>query len=81
MDAPHFPNSFTIDILTYFSSTNWSTNVVDNPVVLRGIAHSTLTFTRSLDIPLVLDGFVVVTFFLQPTIYNNLLINLFPYAI
>jgi len=51
--------------------------VVENSIAFRGIAHSTLTFTHNLDIPLAVDGLVVVTFFLPPIVYNNPLTNLF----
>ena len=51
--------------------------MVENSTDFRRIAHSILTFTQSFYIPLILDGPVVVTFFLPPITYNNPLINLF----
>jgi len=58
MNAPKFSNSSMTDI-----SNGWSTNVVENSVAFRELAYFTLTFSHGLDVPLVLDGLVVVIFF------------------
>jgi len=68
-------------VLVYFSGNGWSTNVIENSIDFKGIVHATLSFAQKLEIPLVLDGLRVVTFFLQVTIYNNPLTNLFSLAI
>jgi len=49
---------------------------VKNLVSFRGLTHSTLTFSQGLDVPLVFDGPMVVTFFLPLVAYKNPLINL-----
>jgi len=77
-DAPNFLNSFITDILAYFLRNNWNINVVENSVTFKGIRHFTLTFAHNLDILIVLDGPVVVSFYVPPTTYINPSINLFP---
>jgi len=68
---------YDIHFCVFFSFGNgWSTNRVENST-FRGIAHSIFTFAQFEDIPLVLDGPVVVTFFMPPTMYNNPIVNLF----
>jgi len=77
MDAPNFPNSFTVDISAYFLGNDWSTNVIENSISFRAITYSTLTFAQLKDVSLVLDGHVIITFFVSSTTYKNPLINLF----
>jgi len=36
MDAPNFSQSFTADIVAYFSRHGWSTNVVETRYLLGG---------------------------------------------
>jgi len=74
MDAPNFPHSFSADIVAYFYGDGWSINVVENSLSFREIAYSILTSIQSPRIPLVLDGSVVVSFFLPPTAHNMVLI-------
>ena len=56
---------------------DWRTNVTENSVTFRGVAFTVFVFTNFEDLPLTLEGPVVVTFFMSPTIHNNPIINLF----
>jgi len=75
MDAPNPTLSFSVNILAFFN--NWKTNVTENSVTFKGVAYTIFAFTNIEDIPLTLEGPVVVTFCIPPTIHNNQIINLF----
>ena len=78
MDVPNNLNPFTTTISTSFTRSNWIIDAINNPFKFRGIYFSILTFTSHLDDFLVLDGHVVVTFYLPPTVQTNSLTTLPP---
>jgi len=45
---------------------------VENLATFRGTTHSIFMFVQSDNVPLVLDSPIIVTFFLPPTVYNNI---------
>jgi len=65
------------NISAFFSENDWRTNVTENSVLFRGVAFTIFFFSNFEDVPLTLEGRVVVTFFMPPTIHNNPIINLF----
>ena len=77
MDAPNPAQSFFANISAFFPRNDWRTNVTENSVRFRGVAFTVFAFTNFEDVPLTLEGPVVVTFFMPPTIHNNPIINLF----
>jgi len=72
MNAPNTSIFFTADIFAFFHGNSWSTNVVENLATFRGTTHSIFMFVQSDNVPLVLDSPIIVTFFLPPTVYNNI---------
>jgi len=56
--------NFTLFIRCWYlhiKGNSWNFNVVENLVSFREIAHSSMTFIQSPNIPLILGGPIVVT--------------------
>jgi len=77
MDAPNPALSFSTNISAFFPGNDWMTNVIENSVTFRGVTYTLFAFTNFEDVPLTLEGAVVVTFCMPPMIHNNPIINLF----
>jgi len=77
MDAPNPTQSFSANISAFFPENDWRRNVTENSVTFRSVAFTVFTFTHFEDVPLTLEGPVVVMFYMPPTIHNNPIINLF----
>jgi len=77
MDTSNPAQSFSANILAFFPGNDWRTNVIENSVTFWGVAFITFAFTNFEDVPLTLEGPIVVTFYMPPTIHNNPIINLF----
>jgi len=71
MDVPNPTLSFSANISAFFTGNDWRMNVTENSVTFRGSAHTIFTFTNFEDVPLALNGPVVVTFCMPPAIHNN----------
>jgi len=77
MAAPNPATSFTANIVAFFSGQEWRTDVVEGSVTFQGKANTIFTFVNFEDVPLTLDGPVVVTFGIPSCPQNNPIINLF----
>jgi len=62
MDAPNLTLSFSTNISAFFLVNDWKTNVTNNSVTFRGVAYIVFGFTNFEDVPLTLEGPVVVMF-------------------
>jgi len=77
MIKPNLAQSFSANISAFFSGNDWRTNVTEISVTFWGVPFTVFSFTNFEDVPLTLEGPVVVTFYMPPTIHNNPIINLF----
>ena len=77
MDTPNPVQSFSANISAFFLGNDWRINVIEISVPFRGVAFPVFAFTNFEDVHLTLEGPVVVTFYMPPTIHNNPIINLF----
>jgi len=77
MVAPNPTTPFTTNIVAFFSGQEWRTDAMERSVTFQGKANTIFTFENFEDVPLTLDGPVVVTFDISPCPQNNPIINLF----
>jgi len=76
MAAPNPATPLTTNITTFFLGHEWRTDIVEGSVTFQGRANIIFTFVNFKDVPLTLDGPVVVTFGMPPCPQNNPIINL-----
>jgi len=70
-------HNHSLQTFQLFPGNDWRTNVIENSVTFWGAVFTVFVFTNFEDVPLTLEGRVMVTFYMPLTIHNNPIINLF----
>jgi len=78
MVVPNMPDPFFADIVVVFPRNARQTNAVNNSMTFQGTRNSTITFLNAPNAPVVLEGQIVVTFYLFPIVQMNHIHNIFP---
>ena len=77
MTAHNPATPFSANITASFSGQEWMTDVVQGSVTFQGRATTVFVFENFEEVPLTLEGPIVVTFGIPPCPQHNPIINLF----